>query len=267
MYIPITSTSQLPLVGAAYETAFFDMKGNITKTLPKSIPTAYNAFEMAKDAAAFASSMGGTVLVGASEDASTHILKGYAPLTKQHALDLGNEYSQAINQRCRPVPIISYDIIANPAGTGYVLAVNVEPFPTQLVAVRVSGDKEDGHGGHAYVFPIRVGVHTTLLFPEQLPMYMQSESRRAAILLGKLPQGTGEFIFTRGGSRHQFTIEQIDLQADSLLLRSQSGATICVPLGAIQFVWQDATDKKWLVTVDGRLDASQSRIGFLPGWT
>ena len=264
MYRPITKTHELPVAGAAYETTMFDMKGWIRKTLGIAPNARFDAFEMAKDVAAFASAMGGTVLVGAMENQVTHLLTGYAPIPETDAHDIKAAFEIAVKNRCKPVPVFSCEVMQNPPNSGYVVAVNVDPFPTQLIGVRLMGDKTDGFGGDAHVFPIRVGTHTTLLQPEQLPMYMQSESRRAAILLDRLPQKLAQFFFMSGGATCDLTVDHIDLDADSVTLHDSNNALICIPLGAIRHVWLDPAEKRWRATVEGRLHEWQNKIAFLP---
>jgi hypothetical protein len=62
--------------------------------------------------------------------------------------------------------------------------VNVWPYVGQVIGVAVKCRREhDDYGDEAYVFPVRVGVDSVYLLPEQLPMFMLPEVRRAAILL------------------------------------------------------------------------------------
>ncbi|MBK9035465.1 MAG: ATP-binding protein [Myxococcales bacterium] len=68
-------------------------------------------YEKAKDVAAFANHLGGTILIGAQEDRSSQVLT-YNPLTSKEADDSEKAIAQAINNRCRPTPLINFERIS-----------------------------------------------------------------------------------------------------------------------------------------------------------
>ena len=173
---PFTEATPLPLVGEGYERAVLDLKGR---------GGVARAFHKAKDVAAFANHLGGTLLIGAKETAGR--VGEYEPLDEATVATMQKEFSEAVRDRCSPRPLVDFARI--PFGAGFVLAVNVWPYTGQVVGVRVTADKAaEGYGDDAYVFPIRVGVDSSYLLPEQLPMFMLPEVRRAVILLNAIPK-------------------------------------------------------------------------------
>src|SRR5690242_17887016 len=84
-YRPLTTPNDLPNVNDAFGPATLDMKEAIK---PKSTGTGkpkYDLFELAKDVAMFANSVGGTILVGAEEEGRTGKLKAYHPMLTSDA--------------------------------------------------------------------------------------------------------------------------------------------------------------------------------------
>jgi hypothetical protein len=173
---PILESHQLPPVGDGYERAVLDLKGR---------GGVAHSFHMAKDVAAFANHLGGTLLIGAKEEAGR--VGEYDPLNEETTNGVQKKFSEAVRDRCSPRPLVDFARLARDGG--FVLAVNVWPYVGQVVGVRVKADKAaDAFGDQAYVFPVRVGVDATYLYPEQLPMFMTPEVRRAAILLNSVPK-------------------------------------------------------------------------------
>jgi hypothetical protein len=167
----------LPAIGDGYERATLDLKLRVD---------AKKGFHAAKDVAAFANHLGGTLLVGAQE--TNGCVGKYEPLDEPTANASHAAISQAVRDRCSPRPLI--DFVRRPHQAGIVLAVNVWPYIGQVIGVAVKCRKEhDGYGDDAYVFPVRVGVDSVYLLPEQLPMFMLPEVRRVVILLQRIPQG------------------------------------------------------------------------------
>lgn len=99
-----------------------------------------------------------------------------------------NAYSSGA-KLCRPTP--TFEFKRFPKNDGWILAISIWPTANQIVSIGISGDKNrSGHGGSAFVFPIRVGSHTDFIPPERLAMHMLPNVRRAAILLERIPEGT-----------------------------------------------------------------------------
>lgn len=138
--MPFPFTRGLPDVGAS-ETDTLDFKTEL-KPLPDK--KSADRFECAKDVAAFASTSGGTLLVGAVE--SQHVLQRYKPVSKETAAWIEREYEEAVRDRCAPPPSMRTERFERDGG--FVVAIHVEAFPSP-VAVKVKGNGEDGWGADA----------------------------------------------------------------------------------------------------------------------
>ena len=132
-----------------------------------------------------------------------------------------------------------------PVEKGSVVAINVDPYSSALVAVRVPGDKARGYGGDSYVFPMRVGTHTTHLTPDQIPMFMDPKVRRTLIMLSRTNPGEEVIVvtFSDGVRLHKLTqFERVDEEAN--ILRTGSGG---YPLDRVESVWFNPESGKWAV--------------------
>ena len=176
-FVPYSQSSLLPDEGGDYERATLDLKRSVD---PKG------GFHIAKDVAAFANHLGGTLLIGVTENRGR--VAKYMPLGPADIAETRQAVSNAVRDRLSPKPLVDMAVV--PRGDGGIVAVNVWPFIGQPVGVRVTADKEaDGHGGDAYVFPLRTMVDSVYLLPEQLPMFMLPALRRTVILLNSIPPG------------------------------------------------------------------------------
>jgi Putative DNA-binding domain len=207
---PFTETTSLPAVGDGYERAMLDFKA---KGETKS------AFHLAKDVAAFANHLGGTLLIGAREEGGR--VARYLPLTAQEAKGVQDAVSAAVGNRLSPKPIV--DFAQLPVDAGVVLAVNVSPYIGQAIGVRVIADKaKEGFGDDAYVFPVRTLTDTIYLLPGQLSMFMLPAIRRTVILLHSIPRGAAVHVVaiaTTGNREEGFmTIEGVDEATNSVHL-------------------------------------------------
>src|SRR5947209_3105685 len=108
VFIPYTDSTSLPAIGAGFEQAVLDFKLEAETT---------DAFQRAKDVAAFANHLGGTLLVGAKE--ANGVVAAYVPLTFAVATQVQDGFSQAVSQRCSPRPLIDFARV--PSGAGVVL--------------------------------------------------------------------------------------------------------------------------------------------------
>ncbi len=190
-FVPLTQTASLPTIGSAIERPILDLK----------VKPAPNAFEKAKDVAAFANHVGGTLLIGASEVDGR--LSAYVGL--DDAGDVRDAYSKAVADLCQPHPLVDFEDFAAPgSSTKRVVAVNVWPS-LNLVGVKVlSHPNPGGYGGVSFVYPVRSGTDATYLEPGQLAMYMTPSVRRVAVMLSKIPLDTEVHIYIRSES-HKYT--------------------------------------------------------------
>jgi Putative DNA-binding domain len=190
-FVPLTATGSLPPTGSAAEDALWDLKRTPSQ----------DKFELAKDVAAFANHFGGTILIGAQEQRG-HV-QSYYPLSLAEIDATEKDITAAVRARCSPVPTFNFARFNHDAG--WVLAVNVWPIISTICGVRIKGDTTDGWGDHAWIFPVRIGNHTTTVRPESFPMYMLPELRRTLLLLHAIPEGAqivlkdaGSTVFTNG---------------------------------------------------------------------
>lgn len=261
----LTRAEDLPLVGIAREQLLVDFKAQVD---PK------RHFELAKDVAAFANASGGVVLVGAVEENGK--LARYNPLPEALGNEIRAAYSQAVRDRCSPVPLC--DPVAIATGGGFVIAVSVWPFPTQPVGVKISGDRAtEGHAGPGWVFPLRTGVDSVFVRPEQLPMLMLPDLRRMAILLDAIPNDRRADLavtFRMGVLAHGsykkgeqlLDFVEVRLLENVAVFRGAAGKmpeTLChVPLDGIESVW--STGKGWRIAFKGFVHVEGRDLLYVP---
>jgi schlafen family protein len=230
---PYGETTPLPAEGEGYERAMLDLKRTIK-----------NGFHLAKDVAAFANHLGGTLLVGAEE--INGCVGRYHPLDDAKVSEAQKAASESVRDRCSPRPLVDFARI--PRGSGVILAVNVWPYIGQVVGVAVKCSKaNEGYGGNAFVFPMRTGVDSPYLLPEQLPMFMTPGVRRTVLLLQRIPAGeavrvkqsTGVLLFRMG---------EVDEMGNAVRFLGDKIADWVVALDQVRTVVQEING--WLVVVD-----------------
>ncbi|GMV16718.1 MAG: hypothetical protein AMXMBFR56_49420 [Polyangiaceae bacterium] len=255
VFQPILTEAELPAVGTP-EGATLDFKAKLDPN--------WTNFWLARQVAAFANSVGGTLLIGAGED-GRDALKQYLPLTQADAEQVERSYGNAVRDRCSPQPY--FEPVRIPKDTGFVVAINVWPFPGQAIGVRGSLDRAiDRSGSDAYVFPLRSGRNTTEILPEQLPMLMLPELRRVAVLLAGIRPG--EPISVSHCSYYQNVIEmrltEVEFLANTVTLEfvgSPGGAKLSLPLDQVETVWR--VSGKWRVHLRGQIEGEANHPSYL----
>lgn len=195
------------------------------------------AFEQARDVAAFANHLGGTLLIGAHE--TDQQLRAYVGMSEAEAGRVLDEYSKAVAKRCHPPPMIDFEQYEHPdEATKRIVAINVQPS-LNLVGVHVAGDlANDGHGGRAYVFPVRSGTDATYLEPGQLAMFMTPQIRRVAVMLARISPGT-RVVVHLGHNGTMPTWEFVGVEEEKNLVRFRSETqAIHLPLDRILSVYE-----------------------------
>lgn len=269
MRFPLTGPDNLPQEGAKHE----DLRLDFKRTVDTSDST-----ELAKDIAAFANSSGGVILVGAAEGKNNTLGK-YQPMTQREAGEIKDAYALAVRDRCSPAPI--HDAVLIPHDSGWLVAVNVWPFPGQPVGVsrRESGRGDADSAG--WCFPMRTGTHAVFLKPEQLPMLMVPEPRRIAVLLDSIPSDRRTniclvFQFQAGSStaRTDLDLEEVNPLANVAVFRvSQSqpegrlklpaAQLLHVPLDGIASVWR-TEGGAWSVCLRGTISVLNNKPHYSP---
>lgn len=225
-YREISTRSQLPVLGAV-ESDCLDFKA-------KHFLRNGDRRELAKDIAAFANHLGGTILVGGEE--RDHALNSWIPLTQTEAGEARRDYEEAVRDFCSPRPQLRCEPI--PEGNGFVLAVNVPALPDRLVGVRGS------RGSDCWSFPYRAATQTIFLMPEQLPLYADSRTRRALIILTSIP--TDERVFVRTlegaqlpGTALYGTIRRIAEHENAVTFAVEGTAEVTFALDTLTTVFKD----------------------------
>lgn len=247
-------TADLPAQGSSREALILDAKA--TYDLAKK-------FEMGKDVAAFANASGGAILIGAYEDAAKLI--HYRPLTSSDARSIRQAFEEAIMERCTPLPrVVPVQI---PYLNGEILAINVWPFPGQIIGVCKEGNKKVASNG--FVFPMRTATQTDYLLPEQLPMLMLPDIRRIAILLDAIPVAersnvkihcsTGPYPQNSVPGEMNASIISFDPLSNSIAIKTpkknsrgliENTQDFSFPLDAIKSVWKNEKGL-WCIAIKG----------------
>jgi hypothetical protein len=243
IFRPFTETTPLPEEGTGYETETLDLKLSAELTTP---------FHRAKDIAAFANHLGGTLLVGFKEEHGR--VAKCVGMTDAELDRAQKEIGNAIVQRCQPSPFVTY-VPRRLDDDRFVLAINVWPHLNTLVGVKVDAVKDvEGYGGTAWVFPIRTVTNTGYLPAEQLAMFMSPEVRRAVILLSGIK--TSDLVELRIFRRNDHTyIEcfwmlEVDEQRNIVSFREREhpigNPARIIPLDKIDSVYRDHRDR-WCI--------------------
>lgn len=192
-YRPLIRPTPLPQLHTSIERAVCDFKRRDAGT----------QFHRAKDLAAFANHLGGTIVVGAAEHDG--YLRSYPGLTRAEAAQSRSASQDAI-ARCHPAPIVDIDDYECPGQEDLrIIAVNIAPsLDLVCVDVRNQRDETDDYGGTSYVFPVRTATATRYLQPPHIAMHMLPSIRRLAILLSRIPSGAPiRVIFNNAGNDYQ----------------------------------------------------------------
>jgi hypothetical protein len=233
-FSPLQKPQQLPNIGQAIERPVMDWKAR---------PAAF-AFEKAKDVAAFANHLGGTLLIGASE--ANGRLHGYAGMPAADATTCRDGYSKAVADRCQPRPAVDFEEYEDPNDpTKRVVAINVQPS-LNLVGVKVNGDKSaEGYGGAAYVFPVRSGTDARYLEPGQLAMFMTPQIRRVAVMLARIPVDADVDILGNG-SPYNTTFVSVQEEENLIRVRMPDNMYRILPLDLVRSVYKNSAGR-WQV--------------------
>jgi hypothetical protein len=224
---------------------------------------------MAKDIAAFANYVGGTILVGASEQPDgTATFHG---IDRQRVTDLAAGYEMAARDKCRPRPLATPDPIELPGVDRVVLAVNVDPFSLGPVGAMFVGRNRTGEPttSDGWRFPMRVGKHNVPLQPDQIAMFMEPRIRRTVTLLEKVQLGADVWVFWNAYTDQQLRTKMgettlamagVDVQGNVLALGAKGTkvATIHVPLDDVDAVWTEVHGST-SVRVTGTYDPNTGR--------
>lgn len=170
-YTPVVAAPDLPEIGRGHESATLEFKGGVNSR---------DSLELAKDVAAMANHLGGTILVGAVEGADG-LLERWNALDASTAAEVQTAYERAAMRFLSPRPRIGALRIAIPGGE--CVAVNVEPHVDGVVGARADARIE-----HTWRYPLRVGKETRWMTPEEVAL-MTPQTRKALVMLSRLNRG------------------------------------------------------------------------------
>src|SRR6266851_2609399 len=100
MTFPILQETDLPVPGSTCERSDIDFKGMVDSS---------EALELAKDIAALANTVGGSVVIGASTRGSQ--LLDYPGIAKKDAGKIPEAHEKAATDRCRPAPKVATYVV------------------------------------------------------------------------------------------------------------------------------------------------------------
>lgn len=228
-------------------------------------------FELAKDIAALANGLGGTVVVGAATQGK-YLCTGLPGVPVQDAIVLAARYERAAGDRCRPRAWLDCAIIHLPTDvTKAVLTVNVAAAPAAPLGI----DLRETSDAQTWKFPLRTTSQTVWLSPDQFGAFEQMTGRRSGALLASIPlneramitlhrerslsRGRGESL--SGGARTHSgplfgRLVDVDLRgnvAHFCLGEVENDGPLLdfrVPLDWVSTIWWDGQENRWRVLVD-----------------
>jgi len=219
---------------------------------------------LAKDVAALANTVGGSIIVGAATQGQRLI--GYPGIPEQLVKAAGENYEKAAAQRCRPGPILKTQPLRTSSGC-MVLVVNVWMSPVAPVGVNIR-QKRAPLTDDAWAFPHRVGSQTAFFTPDQLGAVENMTGRRTAALLLGIPKGEWNQVrvsviqaASPPNLRLSGRLEAVSLGENvaqfAVCPPGGKFLPLQVPLDWILTVWRDALHNKWEVVLDARVFAQR----------
>ncbi|MEZ4365814.1 MAG: hypothetical protein R2939_05950 [Kofleriaceae bacterium] len=271
-WTPWSQANALEQFANAHEKLSLDLKQTYELRKPGQ------KYEIAKDLAAFANVLGGTLLLGAKEGkdaagrptgrtAEFHTLANAAELIRA-AADAAALCRPAIvvaPEEIRLTAIEAKSITGRDEGDVLLLALNVSASLTPPVGILVE-DTAD-----AYKFPFRTLERTRYLEPDELVLHMNSHERRMMLVLAKIPANQAVRFWDRTpisglSPVRTGTIEHLD--PDNLIVKlvptpPSQHPFAHVPLAFITAVWRDE-QSRWNITINGAVARADRDVAFLP---
>ena len=254
-YRPLFESSQLPPTGPLGEDLRFDMKLQIAAKIGANE-------DLASDVAAFANTAGGVLLIGAHEHPpNSGNLHAYVSMNHADAHAIGDKLKQALSL-CSPRPVAEAKPIALLDGSGYVVAINCDPYGAPPIGVACPGQ---GGGEKFWAFPARRGRDTHNLRPEELPTIMEPHLRRMLFLLDRLPKSDPTKLaiarfHSVSGTVAAYFVVSVDVERSSILLRStQEPQEVVIPLDTVRMIWREVDPAFAHVSIDGSIVVTSSR--------
>ena len=228
-----------------------------------------DAFEMAKDIAALANGLGGSILIGA-KTTGKFLCTDLPGIPLKDAIALADQFERAAGSRCRPRAVLDCAVIRLPTDpNSAVLSVNV----AAAAAAPIGVDLRDKGDDNSWKFPLRTTSQTVWLSPDQFGAFEQMTARRSGALLASIPSGEREqitlqqdralnpkFAEVDGGYSNYLgdlfgTLVDVDYRHNvayfSLGTKIGDGKhDFRVPLDWVVTAWRDTQSNRWMVVVD-----------------
>lgn len=203
-FAPITNANQLPNIGEVAEKSTMDFKVTVDPGDQR---------ELAKDVAAFANHLGGTLVIGGVEqnEKVTHYKCGK---NQREIGEIRRAFEHAVRDRCLPPPLVEFSEVTKDGAQ--LLLVNIHPVPDTLVAVTY--ENKGKNGLNACFFPLRTSTQTTTISPDLLPMYLSPKIRKNVIMLNRIGRGN-PVEFMNGVSVTHYVFVEIREVENALLLK------------------------------------------------
>lgn len=269
LWQPWSQSNAIALSNTAHEKTILDLKTHY------DLSDRAKTFELAKDMAAFANALGGTLLVGASEKndslgRKTGRIEAFIPKLDDQALI--KSATTAARDLCQPSIIVEPEVIklttaeqaqivGKPLSQDVTLvALNVHPLvasPCGVTACDATGSRIPD----AFRFPLRFLEGTKWLKPEELAFHMNSHERRMYLLLARIPADQQIRVWDKGqgnayGGKRVAKI--VDVDAERMIIKLQFGDVVAhVPLAFVTAVWLDEKDVS-NIDVKGSFDTSNT---------
>jgi hypothetical protein len=256
---PVNRADDLPRVDTSSELPELDFKRTVDPT---------DSIEMAKDVAALANTVGGSIIIGAETRGQR--VTSYPGVPEGIARQAGESYETAVTSRCRPTPYLETRVLPCDTGTA-LLVVNVWLSPVAPVGVNIRQKLASPARlvDHAWVFPRRVGSQTTYLQPDQFGAFENMNSRRAAALLLGIPKEEWNRVHVRWSTipsipsitrlqddHHLFgRLDSVSLEKNVVRFtvgnqHREEMKTLQAPLDWVLTVWRDDVHNEWQVALD-----------------
>ncbi len=255
---PIVSVGDLPPEGTSSELSSLEFKKSVDPS---------DSVEMAKDGAALANTIGGSILVGAIADGQRLVrYDGIAPALGKR---LGEVYERAVKDLCRPTPQLDAHLLVLEPDRA-VLAVNVWMSPVAPVGFRVRPSQGSRFESDLWAFPRRVGSQTQYLQPDQFGALENMTARRSAALLLGIPRSDWNqirvsAIQTASPPNLELLgrLETVSVDGNVAVFTVGPNSAdalfpLRVPLDWIQTVWRDEINSRWEVVLDERVFVKKS---------
>ena len=216
-------------------------------------------FELAKDIAAFANSLGGTIVVGAAE--KDEVLKGF--IDPKLPKKWESSFMRILGTWLNPEPVVTYSLLGLGSDEHEQLAINID------ASVSVIFVTNPGDGKRRFCVPLRRGTQTIYASPHRVIEMLDPKHRRLQIRFEEILEiqssstGKGlehlQLLGIRKNHR-DLNISQKrwriwEVYGDRVLLRNpDNGEKLVLPYERVESVYPlNDGQSRWRVLADGKI--------------